>query len=57
MIGLWCVVSWKLGWTYAGPNEPLLRVVSNSYQQHAARGDEVRVNLRHTLIYTSVPAD
>lgn len=32
IVGVFCVLSWKAGWTYAPPSEPLHRVIKNNYQ-------------------------
>ena len=36
-IGVWCVLSWKAGWTYAPASDPLCDVLRKSYQE--ADGD------------------
>ena len=34
-IGVWCVLSWKAGWTYAPASDPLCDVLRKSYQEEA----------------------
>ena len=32
MIGIWCLVAWKAGWSLAPRSDSIIRVMSNNYQ-------------------------
>jgi hypothetical protein len=49
VVGVYCVVAWKIGWTKAPKNVSLWKAISTSYEIKAVEKVENEENVRHSV--------